>query len=120
MEVGVITGMSVPRVEEDGLQFRARLILRLQKPHPHEVSVVVDDQQAIPQAVGGGYTDRTPQITRHVLKRGGWLLRSCAIFWRRRGFVQIARLTRDIFYRTRHNRYRHRVMRMLSLEALHV
>jgi hypothetical protein len=71
--------MGVPRVQENGLHISACLILRLQKPNPHEVRVMVNNQQTIPQTVRRGNVDMTPQATREMLKCGRWFLRCLMI-----------------------------------------
>mmetsp|Transcript_14020 Transcript_14020/g.24847 ORF Transcript_14020/g.24847 Transcript_14020/m.24847 type:complete len:207 (-) Transcript_14020:420-1040(-) len=42
--LGVMAGMQVFDVQEDGFQFRTCVVFRLKEPHPHVVGVVVDDE----------------------------------------------------------------------------
>jgi pyrimidine deaminase RibD-like protein len=73
--------MGVMRVEEDGLQLGAGLIFGLSKPNPNKICVVVNDKQAIAQAVWRGDADGTPHVTRKMLKRACRFVRCIAISW---------------------------------------
>jgi hypothetical protein len=44
---GVVAGMKVTEIEEDGLEFRAGVILKFQKPDPHVIGAVIDHEHAI-------------------------------------------------------------------------
>jgi hypothetical protein len=49
--LGVMAGMHVFDVQEDCFQLRTCVVFRVQEPHPHVVGVVVDDEQAVPEAM---------------------------------------------------------------------
>jgi hypothetical protein len=102
--------MGMPRVQEDGLQLRAGLVFGFQEPNPHKVRVMVNYHQAIAQAVQRGNVNRTPEVTRKMLKRGCRYVRCCAILRGGGGLIQIARLTVEVLYRARHGRYRGGIM----------
>jgi hypothetical protein len=54
-------------VQEDGFQFRTRIVFGLEEPHPHVMGVVVnDEQQAIAEAMWGGDVDWSPEVRGHV------------------------------------------------------
>jgi hypothetical protein len=55
--LGVMTGMQVFDVQENCFQLRTCVVFRLQEPHPHVVGVVVDDEQALAEAMWGGNID---------------------------------------------------------------
>jgi hypothetical protein len=49
--------MHVFDVKEDGFQLRTRIVFGLEEPHPHVMGVVVNDEQAVAEAMGGGDVD---------------------------------------------------------------
>jgi hypothetical protein len=61
--LGVMAGMQVFDVEEDGFQLRTCVVFRLKEPHPQVIGVVVDDEQAVAEAMGGGDIGRSPEIS---------------------------------------------------------
>jgi hypothetical protein len=64
--LGVMTCMHVLDVHEDGFQLRTRIVFGLEEPHPHVMGVVVNDEQAIAEAMCGGDVDWSPQVKEHV------------------------------------------------------
>jgi hypothetical protein len=59
--------MQVLDFQQDGFQLRACVVFRLNKePHPHVVCMVVDDEQAIVEAMWGGDINLTPKVRGHV------------------------------------------------------
>jgi hypothetical protein len=80
------------------------------KNETHKVRVIVNYQQVIAQAVRRGNVNRTPEVTRKMLKRGCRYVRCCAILWGGGGLIQIARLTVRVLYRARHGRYKGGIM----------
>jgi hypothetical protein len=46
--------MSVFFIEQDCFLLKASLILSFHETNPYEISVTVDDEEALPEAVGGG------------------------------------------------------------------
>jgi hypothetical protein len=68
-----MAGMQVLDVQEDCFQLRTCIVFRLQEPHPHVVGVVVvDDEQAIAEAMWGGDIDWSREISGHVEEWAGW------------------------------------------------
>jgi hypothetical protein len=57
-----MAGIQVFDVHEDGFQLRACVFLGLEKPHPHVMGMVVDDEQAIAEAMWGGNINGTPEV----------------------------------------------------------
>jgi hypothetical protein len=52
--------MQVLDVQEDGFQLQTRIVFGLEKPHPHVMGVVVNDEQAVAEAMWGGDVDWSP------------------------------------------------------------
>jgi hypothetical protein len=53
---GVMVCMQVSDIQQDGFQLRACVVFGFNEPHPHAVCMVVDDEQAIAEAMWGrGY-----------------------------------------------------------------
>ena len=86
--MGVMAGMQVFDVQEDGFQFRTCVVFRLKEPHPHVVGVVVDDEQALAEAMWGGDIDRAPEVSGQVEEGVGWLRASGCVAWCSCGFVK--------------------------------
>jgi hypothetical protein len=112
--------MGVPRVQENGLQLGEGNFFGLQKPNPHKICVMVNNQQTISQAVRRRDVDGTPQVTREMLKRSCRLVRCIAILWGRGDLIQIARVVGEFNYIARHGRHRVGIIRMLCMKALHI
>jgi hypothetical protein len=55
--LGVMTCMHVLDVHEDGFQLRTRIVFKHEEPHPHVMGVVVNDEQALAEAMWGGDVD---------------------------------------------------------------
>ena len=68
--------MQVLDVLEDGFQLRTRIVFWLEEPHPHVMGVVVNDEQAIEEAMWGGDVDRSPQV-RGEVEEGTRRFRAC-------------------------------------------
>jgi hypothetical protein len=58
--------MQVLDVQEDGFQLRTRIVIGLEEPHPHVLSVVVNDEQVVAEAMWGGDVDWSPEVRGHV------------------------------------------------------
>jgi hypothetical protein len=58
--------MHVPDVHEDAFQLRTCIVFGLEEPHPHVMGVVVNDEQAVAEAMWGGDIDRSPEVGGHV------------------------------------------------------
>jgi hypothetical protein len=71
--------MQVSAVQEDCFQLRTSVVFRLKEPHPHVVGVVVDDEQAIAEAMWGGYIDWSPEINGHVEEGAGWFTHAAVL-----------------------------------------
>jgi hypothetical protein len=54
--------MQVFCVKQDGFQLSVCVVLGLEEPHPHVMGVVVDDDQAIAEAMWGGDINMTPKV----------------------------------------------------------
>jgi hypothetical protein len=52
--------MQVLDVHEDGFQLRTRIVFGLEEPHPHVMGVVVNDEQAVAEAMWRGVDDWSP------------------------------------------------------------
>jgi hypothetical protein len=65
----------MPHFHQNVVQLSARVLFGLQEPHPHVVCVVIDNEQAIAEAMGDG-TFTGPQISEERFDTG------------REGFVQ--------------------------------
>jgi DNA-binding LacI/PurR family transcriptional regulator len=52
--MGVMACMQVPDVQHDGFQLTTYVVFCYKEPHPHVMCVVVDDEQAIKEAMWGG------------------------------------------------------------------
>jgi hypothetical protein len=74
-------------VQEDCFQLRTCVVFRLQEPHPHVVGMVVDDKQAIAEAMWGGDVDRSPVVSEHVEEGAGWFRASGGVARCSCGFV---------------------------------
>jgi hypothetical protein len=61
--------------------------LRLQEPHPYVVGVVVDDEQAIAEAMWEGDNDWSPAVSGHVEEGTGWFRASGGVARCSCGFV---------------------------------
>jgi hypothetical protein len=44
---GVVAGIEVTEIGEDGLEFREGVILRFQKPDPHVIGMVIGYEHAV-------------------------------------------------------------------------
>jgi hypothetical protein len=84
---GVMTDMQVFDVQEDSFKLRTCIVFRLKEPHPHVVGVVVDDKQAIADAVWGGDIDWSPKISGHVEGGARWFRASGGVARWSCGFV---------------------------------
>jgi predicted RNA-binding protein YlxR (DUF448 family) len=49
----VMVCMQVSDIQQDGFHLRACVVSGLKKPHPHLVCMVVDDEQAVAEAMWG-------------------------------------------------------------------
>jgi hypothetical protein len=52
--------MQVSNIQHDGFHLRARVVFGLKEPHPHVMCVVVDEEQAVAEAMWGGDIHWTP------------------------------------------------------------
>jgi hypothetical protein len=82
--------MHVLNVQHDGFQLRACVVLALKEPHPHAMGVVVDDEQAVAEAMWGGDINWTLKVIGHVEKRTGGFRASGSVAWCNSGLVQQA------------------------------
>jgi hypothetical protein len=62
--VGVMACMQVLDVHQYGFRLRACVVLALKEPHPHVMGVVVDDDQAVAEAMRGGDIKWTLEVKR--------------------------------------------------------
>jgi glutaredoxin 2 len=69
--VRVMACMQVCDVQHDGFQLRGRVVFGLKEPHLHVMCVVVDDEQAVAEAMWGGDIHWTPKVRAHVEKGTG-------------------------------------------------
>jgi hypothetical protein len=93
-----MAGMQVFDVQEDGFQLRTCVVFRLKEPHPHVVGLVVDDEQALAEAMWGGHIDRSPEISGQLKEGAGWLRASGCVAWCSCGFVELAKVARKFVY----------------------
>jgi hypothetical protein len=63
-------------VHEDGFQLRTRIVFELEEPHPHVMGVVVNDEQAVAEAMWGGDVERSPEVRGRV-EEGTGRFRAC-------------------------------------------
>jgi hypothetical protein len=54
--------MQVFDVHHDGFQLRAGVVFGRKEPHPHVMCVVVDDEEALAEAMWGGVIDLAPKV----------------------------------------------------------
>jgi hypothetical protein len=80
--------MQVFDVQEDGFQLRTCVVFRLKEPHPHVVGVVVDDEQAVAEAMWEGDIDMSPKISGQAEERAEWLRASGCFARCNCGFVE--------------------------------
>jgi hypothetical protein len=85
--LGVMAGMQVFDVQEDCFQLRTCVVFTLQEPHPHVVGVVVDDEQAVAEAMWGGDIDWSSEVSGQVEEGAGWFCASGGVARCRCGFV---------------------------------
>jgi hypothetical protein len=79
--------MQVFDVQEDCFQLRTCVVFRLKEPHPHVVSVVVDDEQAIAEAMWGGDSDWSPEVSGQIEEGARWFRASGGVARCSCGFV---------------------------------
>jgi hypothetical protein len=85
--LGVMAGMQVFDAQEDCYQIRTCVVFRLKKSHPHIVGVVVDDEQAVAEAMWGGDIDKSLEISGQVEEGAGWFRASGGVARSSCGFV---------------------------------
>jgi hypothetical protein len=68
--------MQVLDVHEGGFQLRTRIVFRLEEPYPHVMGVVVNDEQAVAEAMWGGDVDCSPEVKGQV-EEGAGRFRAC-------------------------------------------
>jgi hypothetical protein len=54
--------MHVLDVHEDGFLLRTRIVFGFEEPQPHVMGVVVNDEQAVAEAMWGGDVDGSPEV----------------------------------------------------------
>jgi hypothetical protein len=86
----VMACMHVSNVQHDGFQLRASVVFGLKEPHPHVMSVVVDEEQAIAYAMWGGDGHWISKAIGHVRKGTGWFSASISVAWCNSGLVEQA------------------------------
>jgi hypothetical protein len=64
--------MQVLDFQQDDFQLKAYVVFGLKEPHPHVGSMVIDDEQAVAEAMWGGDLNLTPKIRGQVEKGAGW------------------------------------------------
>jgi hypothetical protein len=80
----------VLNVRHDGFQLRACVVLGLKEPHPHVMGMVVDDEQAIAEAMWGGHINWTPKVRGQVDKGTGGFCTCNNVTWCNNGLVEQA------------------------------
>jgi hypothetical protein len=86
----VVACVQVYDVQQNGFQLRARVVFGFKEPHPHEMCVVVDDEQALAEAMRGGDIHWTPLVRGLVEKGTGWFRASGSVAWCNSGLVEQA------------------------------
>jgi hypothetical protein len=64
--LGVMAYMQVLDFPQDGFHLRVCVLFGLKGPHPHVVCMVVDDEQALTEAMWGWDFNWTPKVRGHV------------------------------------------------------
>jgi hypothetical protein len=54
--------MQVFDVQHNGFRLSACVVFGLEEPHPHVMGMVVDDEQAVAEAMWGGGINMTPKV----------------------------------------------------------
>ena len=78
----------VLNVRHDGFQLIACVVLGLKEPHPHVMGMVVDDEQAVAEAMWGGDSNKNLKVRGHVEKGTGWFRASSGVAWCNSGLVE--------------------------------
>jgi hypothetical protein len=73
--------MQVFDVYQDGFQLTACVVFGVEEPHPHVMGMMVNDEQAVAEAMWGGDTNMTPNVSGHVEKGTGWFRASGGAAW---------------------------------------
>jgi hypothetical protein len=79
--------MQVIDVQENGFQFRTCIVFGLEEPHPHVMGVVVNDEQAVAEAMRGGDVDWSPIVRGKAEEGVGRFCESKGVAWCSCGFV---------------------------------
>jgi hypothetical protein len=88
--LGVMACMQVLNVQHYGFQLIACVVLALKEPHPHVMGMVVDDEQAVAEAMWGGDTNKNPKVRGHVEKGTGGFRASSNVAWCNTGLLEQA------------------------------
>jgi hypothetical protein len=67
----VMACMKMTQFEHDVFQLCARVLFGLQEPHPHVVRMVIDNEQAVAESMGGRDIDMGLDIRGKVQRRAG-------------------------------------------------
>jgi hypothetical protein len=79
--------MQVLDVQEDGFQLITCIVFCLEEPHPHVMSVVVNNEQAVVEAMWGGDVDKSPEVIGQIEEGTGKFRAGSGAAWCSRGFV---------------------------------
>jgi hypothetical protein len=86
----VMACMQVFNVQYDGFKLRVGVVFGLKEQHLHVMCVVVDDEQAVAEAMWRGDIHWTPKVKRQIEKGEGWFRASCSVAWCSSGLVEQA------------------------------
>jgi hypothetical protein len=79
--------MQVLDVQENGFQLRTRIVFGLEEPHPYVMGVVVNDKQAVAEAMWRGDIDWSPEVRGHVEEGTGRFRAGSGVAQCKCGFV---------------------------------